>query len=77
MTKYTDSSGNTSDTKSTTYCYGPYLQKIPTNGFATTAVQKLVLSGEGSAVTSTASGWYLETDTGKFNAVDSDDHLKL
>jgi prepilin-type N-terminal cleavage/methylation domain-containing protein len=29
LTKYTDAGGNTSDTKDTTYYYGPYIRKIP------------------------------------------------
>jgi general secretion pathway protein G len=57
--------------------FGPYLQKIPSNPFAATAVQNVVLEGEDTAAEDATGGWYFETDTGKFNACDSADHLLL
>ena len=77
MTGQTDAAGAVyvSGT-STTGPFGPYLQKIPTNPFSSSAtVGQTVATGTASAAVSTAAGWYFETDTGKFNAVDSTAHL--
>ncbi len=73
MTMYTDVDGNENATKTTVFCYGPYLQKVPNNQFANT---NIVTTGTATAVTED-SGWYFNTSTGAFNACDNTDHLKL
>jgi len=66
MTQYSDISGNTQATKDATFCYGPYLQKIPTNQFTDlNTVDVDGTAGDGSH------GWYLNSTTGAFNADDS------
>jgi general secretion pathway protein G len=57
--------------------FGPYLQKIPSNAFAPTAVQNVVLTGDADVAVSDQGGWYFETDTGEFNACDTAGHIQL
>ena len=50
--------------------YGPYMQKIPTNPFAPTAVADDVDYGA-TADGDDSSGWLLDTSNGRFQANDS------
>ena len=76
MTSQTDADGDAYDSgTSTTGPFGPYLQKIPKNAFngSTTIVT-------GTADPNTAvgdNGWYFNTSTGAFNAIDSSEHAQL
>ena len=75
MTQYTDADGSISATQAPgNGRFGPYLQKIPTNPFAT-AGGNTVGEGTTAAAVSTTAGWYFNTTTGAFNAVDSTAHL--
>ncbi len=76
MTTYTDVGGTASDTKDATYCYGPYLQKLPTNQFNN---KNTIEVGTGEAAGGTTYGWYLNSSTGVFQANDNDDpnHVNL
>lgn len=50
---------------------GPYLGSFPKNPFITTVANKdLVTFGTAACPGDNTSGWYLETDTGKFSAND-------
>lgn len=73
LTQKTDQAGNLDASGQ----YGPYLQKIPSNPFAASDVANTVATGPEDAAVSDAAGWYFETDTGEFNAVDSAEHLAL
>ena len=61
----------------TTDCYGPYLQKIPTNQFVNSDVVGIgALGGVAPPVSTDGSqGWYFDTDTGRFWATSDADHL--
>lgn len=76
MTTYTDIDGTASATKDTTYCYGPYLQKVPTNPFNNKSAVEV---GTGSAAGGTTYGWYFNSSTGAFQANDDSDpnHISL
>ncbi len=76
MTQYTSIAGVVSATKDTTYCYGPYLQKIPVNQFNDKSIIEV---GTGTAVGTPGAtyGWFLNTDTGVFMANDSAAHAAL
>lgn len=73
MIQYSDIDGVVSATKSTTYCYGPYLQKVPTNQFNNLST----VTADTSTPAGSGSGWHLNTDTGAFHANDSNDHAGL
>jgi general secretion pathway protein G len=69
MISRTNSAGEIG-TDPASYPYGPYLQKFPSNPFVTSNANQVKLgtascSGDGST------GWYFETDTGKFSPNDS------
>ena len=69
---YTDVSGNTNAAKTTTYCFGPYLQKVPTNQFNNLNTITIDgTAGDGSA------GWEFSSTTGAFNADDNATHAAL
>lgn len=72
MTMYTDVSGNTNATKTAVFCYGPYLQKVPTNQFNnlnTINIDGTLGDGLG--------GWEFVSTTGAFNADDNAAHAAL
>jgi general secretion pathway protein G len=69
MTTYTDVGGVAQAASDTTHCYGPYLQKVPTNQFNNKSAIEV---GTGSAAGGTTYGWYLNSSTGAFQANDSD-----
>lgn len=74
MTQYSDKNGATQATKDGVYCYGPYLQKIPTNQFTNSAA----LTNDG--IVTAGSGWdYVVTATGSsaFHADDTAEHFAL
>ena len=54
--------------------FGPYLQKFPTNPFASTAQDGVTFGVADPAPGSDATGWYFNTSTGKFSANDSTTH---
>ena len=54
--------------------YGPYLQKFPTNPFATTNRDKVNFGTTDPAPGDDSSGWYFHTTLGKFSANDSTTH---
>ena len=72
MTMKTDQDG----TLNTTGDYGPYLQKIPSNPFVSSADANDVATGT-SAAPDGNQGWYFNTSSGAFNANDSADHWAL
>jgi prepilin-type N-terminal cleavage/methylation domain-containing protein len=69
LTKYTDASGNTSDTKDTTYYYGPYIRKIPPLPVGDKKSCTGIAAGTGDGV-----GWIYTESTGdiKANCVDTE-----
>ncbi len=72
LTQYSDISGNVQATKDATYCYGPYLQKIPTNQFSDdSTIDVDGTAGDGG------NGWYLNSTSGEFRADDSAAHAAL
>jgi general secretion pathway protein G len=78
MTQYTDIAGNIQATKDATFCYGPYLQKVPTNQFNDKAVVEIgAAAADTGTVPSAANGWFLNGVTGVFKAVDSAAHAAL
>ncbi len=75
MTTYSDINGNTNAAKTTVFCYGPYLQKIPVNQFndvkdATGIHGKLDGSG---TVGDDGGSWEYDETTGIIHADDSYD----
>lgn len=78
MITQTDADGVAYDSSSsTTGPFGPYLQKIPKNAFNGSTTISTGTSDPNSAVGSGANGWYFNTNTGAFNAIDSTEHAKL
>jgi hypothetical protein len=72
---YTDVGGTTNASKTTAFCFGPYLQKMPTNQFNNKSAIEV---GTGAAAGGTTYGWYFNSTTGAFQADDSDpNHLSL
>jgi len=57
--------------------FGPYLQKFPTNPFATTNADGVNFGTADPAPGDGTSGWYFNTNTGKFSANDSTKHAAL
>jgi general secretion pathway protein G len=73
MTTYSDVDGNTQATKDSTFCYGPYLQKIPVNQFNdkkdATGIHGL-LDGSGT-VGDDGGSWEYNQATGAIHADDN------
>jgi len=68
MTQYSDINGNTQSTKDATFCYGPYLQKIPTNQFNDSdVIDNSGTIGDGLG------GWEYDESTGSWHADDDTD----
>lgn len=71
LTKYTDMAGNFSNTKDTTYKYGPYLKKqqLPTNPIDGHSNWVFNATNKGSlaepAAATAAGGWWYDTASGK------------
>jgi general secretion pathway protein G len=77
LTGYTNVSGAIV-AQGTAGSYGPYLQKIPSNQFAPTTIANVVDIGTTDpAAASATGGWFFNTSTGKFMAVDTVAHLSL
>jgi len=70
LTKKTDQDGKLNANGK----FGPYLQKFPTNPFASTAQAGVTFGTADPAPGNNASGWYFNTSTGKFSANDSTTH---
>jgi general secretion pathway protein G len=74
MTMYTDIAGNTNAAKTVVFCYGPYLQKVPTNQFN----DKTSIRVEAATTAGTnANGWTFNSVTGAFQADDNAAHAAL
>jgi len=69
MTQFTDQDGNISATQSTTFKYGPYLERIPANPFN----DRTTVRGDGAAAGADTHGWRINTTTGLFQADDDAD----
>ncbi len=69
MTQYSDVNGSTQDTNDVDYCYGPYLQKIPTNPFTNSST----ITNDGGVTVD--GGW--DYVNGSFHADDTAEHLAL
>ena len=54
MTQYTNVGGTVNATKSTEYCYGPYLQKVPSNQFVSATIDDVMVYGLGLCAWSAA-----------------------
>jgi general secretion pathway protein G len=73
MTGYTDSDGNVQPAPGPKI-FGPYMQKIPTNGFISDNTKDDVVTF-GASITgqgTDANAWNLDPDTGHFQALDND-----
>jgi hypothetical protein len=58
--------------------FGPYLQKMPTNAFNGLNTVLTGVADPNSAVgDGSQGGWYFNTTSGEFNAIDSTDHAGL
>lgn len=67
-----DLTGQTDQDGAAGTTFGPYLQTFPTNPFVTSAaVANTVVSGAGAAPGDDASGWWLNTTTGKVSPNDA------
>jgi prepilin-type N-terminal cleavage/methylation domain-containing protein len=65
LTKYSDLSGNTSDTRTPPYVYGPYVRKIPSVPIGPARGSATVGPAAGAGV-----GWVYDQDTGAIRAND-------
>ena len=70
MTQYTDIAGAPNDTKTAVFCYGPYLQKVPTNQFNDLSTIRVEAATTAGANTH---GWTFNSVTGAFHADDNYD----
>jgi len=72
LTSRTNSAG-TVGTDATQFPFGPYLQQFPSNSFVSdnTKSAKITFGTADPAPGDGASGWYINTSTGKFSANDS------
>jgi general secretion pathway protein G len=63
LTKYTDASGNTSDTRTPPYTYGPYVRKIPPVPLGPARGSTQIATAAAAGV-----GWVYDPDTGSITA---------
>jgi prepilin-type N-terminal cleavage/methylation domain-containing protein len=70
LTKYTDGSGTTSDTKTTTCFYGPYIRKIPPLPVGAKKGNTGIAAADGDGV-----GWIYTVGTGEIKANTTDSEL--
>jgi general secretion pathway protein G len=75
MTQYTDIAGTVNATKTVVFCYGPYLQKVPTNQFNDR--NDIRVEAAASTAGANTDGWTLNSGTGAFQADDSAAHAAL
>jgi len=75
MSQFTDIAGTVQATKDATYCYGPYLMKIPVNQFNDLTTVRVEAGG--STAGANTHGWTLQSDTGVFQADDTAAHAAL
>ncbi len=68
LIKYTDASGNTSDTKASPFIYGPYIRKIPPLPVGEKKGQVGIADVTGAAV-----GWIYNSGTGAIKANTTDE----
>ena len=73
LTGRTDQDGKVN----TSGAFGPYLQKFPTNPFASTNSNGVTFGTADPAPGNDNSGWYFNTSTGKFSANDNSTHAGL
>jgi general secretion pathway protein G len=74
LTGYTTVAG-VATTRDDPNAYGPYLMKIPVNQFTDSI--DVSLGTDDPPAANPDGGWYFNTDTGKFWAIDTADHLLL
>jgi prepilin-type N-terminal cleavage/methylation domain-containing protein len=67
LMKYTDAVGNISDTGTSLYKWGPYLDQIPTNPINSKADIKILSSGD-ALVADGTTGWLYQPSTGTIRA---------
>jgi len=74
LTSRTNSAGTVmpADGDAADYPYGPYLHKFPSNPFVSGDTADDVSTGTATVPGNGATGWYFETDTGKFSPNDAD-----
>lgn len=65
MTTYTDASGATSSTKTSTHIYGPYLRKLPPLKVGTNKGKSNVVDGSVGMPGATSGGWFYNPYTGE------------
>ena len=63
LTKYSDANGNTNDSKTTTFIYGPYIRKIPNLKVGTEKNANTIGAAAGLGVS-----WIYDEDTGEITA---------
>jgi prepilin-type N-terminal cleavage/methylation domain-containing protein len=72
LTKYSDTAGNTSSTRSSTYQFGPYLLAVPVCPVVSGANAALILVDTTNSppvvVTTNGEGWVYNSNTGEFLA---------
>ena len=78
LTKFTDANGNVSETRSSSYPFGPYLGSMPVNHISQNSDIKIV-SGAFPATASGNEGWVYQASSGKvcpnISGIDSNDKL--
>ena len=68
MTKYSDITGGTSATPSSSYPFGPYLQTIPVNPISGQSTVRIVTGASTTFSCSADGGWWFNGTTGEFRA---------
>lgn len=68
MTQYSDASGATSATKTSTHIYGPYLRKVPPLKVGTRKGLDTVVDGSSGSPGAAAGGWFYNATTGEIRA---------
>lgn len=78
LTKYTNSNGVVSVTKTATHKYGPYLKKqaLPNNPIDDSNALLIVVTGDITATGTDAGGWWFDNVSGKFLANITDQYTR-
>jgi len=64
LTKFTDASGNTSDSKTTTHIYGPYLRKVPALPVGDNKGENGIADAGTATIGDAGAGWFYNDSTG-------------
>jgi len=72
-----DMTGQTDQDGTAGTAFGPYLQSFPTNPFVSGAAASTIVSGAGDPDADGASGWWLNTTTGKVSPNDDEGYDDL